>query len=281
MCYYISRFYLILILSSFLNPCSYVGTSHASNEDKTPGIKRTISQRDAEKPSEDQSNKKIERKGKEGKTKKLKTHETVSSSSSKEEEESEEGDSEEREEEEGGTTGSSSAVIPVETSAEIGKWVGDKERGIETLKLTYKGTPISEEIIKWHLASGAQIKEIVGKIDPTDRTNFIRARIDFLYEIQGSYNSIPLEIPALFISGHSNERAKKEVTEIQETISSITALPCIPINSYFGWGKLGDENYKGIRKKLHPLFEKANVSEEGHKILISSLRNCLKKRKHP
>lgn len=151
--------------------------------------------------------------------------------------------------------------IPPEGSitkaAQIGTWVGSKENGITGFQLSYQGTLISEEIKKWHLEMGAQIKDIVDlRGQDKDKTNYLRARIDIAYRKGQSYEIKGASIPILFISGHSNQRARQKVIRLEQTIAHITSDPCIPIDSYYDWVDLGKENYEGIRNKLEPLYSR-------------------------
>ncbi|WP_010301723.1 hypothetical protein [Candidatus Odyssella thessalonicensis] len=176
----------------------------------------------------------------------------------------ERGTSENREEEEREATeeeieSKPSDFLPPEHSitkaADIGTWVGDKENGIANFQLSYQGTLISEEIKKWHLEMGAQINQIINLRGlKKNKNNYIRARIDIAYRKGQSYEIKGASIPILFISGHSNQRARQKVVRLEQTIAHITSDPSIPIDSYYDWVDLGKENYEGIRNKLEPLY---------------------------
>ncbi|WP_100070052.1 hypothetical protein [Candidatus Odyssella thessalonicensis] len=186
-------------------------------------------------------------------------------------------DEEEREPTEEEIESKPSDPIPLEGSitkaADIGTWVGDKENGIANFQLSYQGTLISEEIKKWHLEMGAQIKKIMAKLDPqVDTTNYLRSRIDIIYKKEQLYEIRGASIPILFISGYTNKSAQLDVLDLQERIASITTDPCIPIDSYFEWRHLWKENYEPIRDKLKPLFTR--IPE--HDLISSQLINAEK-----
>lgn len=149
----------------------------------------------------------------------------------------------------------------IEQSADIGTWVVDEKRGIETFRLSYKGILLSKEIKDWHLAMGKQINEIVTLVGSDDTTNYIRARIDLVYKIGDCYEVSSASIPILFLSGYSDMNAKRKALRLQKNISHITRDPCVSISSYFGWESLWKENYKPIREKLAPFFVKASSKD--------------------
>jgi len=161
-------------------------------------------------------------------------------------------------------------------SKEIGTWVGDKDKGVAVLQLSYKGSLISEEIVAWHLKIGQQIQGILD-VKGDNPTNYIRARIDFVIQNKDSYQAIGEEIPLMFISGHSDKRAKEVVNDLQQDLSDIIDVPLIPINSYFDWADLGEENYEPIKEVIKPLFEKAVVGDQIHPSLLEDKKESIEK----
>jgi hypothetical protein len=270
--YCFSKLCLILFLSSFSIPCCYgsqrdiPGDSEDKKASKQPakrGREELESKEQAQTQSEEKPKKQAER---EIELKKRRVEENSQNLSTR----NEEGEEESEEKDNIGTSESSSSEGQAKKSAEIGIWVGDQEVGVAAVQLFYNGTIISEDIIRWHREMGQQMKEIVELVGDDDSTNFIRARLDFIYKQEESYKTTAVEIPALFISGHSNKKGKMNVLKLQHDISKITTDPCIPINSYYDWVDLEENNYEGIRKKLHPLFEQAGVDDRGHPELIDS-----------
>jgi hypothetical protein len=271
--YNLSKLCLILFLSSFSISGAYGSESEESESESeaknTNSRKSAVTLKRKELASEKQAEEKTENKGKKPRVKK--ESQNVSTHDEEEEEETEE---KEKEEYNRGTTESSSGEIQARASSEIGKWMGDKEKGIETLKLTYKGKLISEEIKDWHIKSGEGINKIVEVIGTGKTTNFTKARIDFVYKTQEAYEVIGQEIPAIFISGHTTEGAKTQVQEMQGHTSTINALPYIPISSYFEWSDVS-KHYEEIREEFRPLFDKTGLYQHGSQpdLIASELLN--------
>jgi hypothetical protein len=268
--YYLSKLCLTLFLSSFSIPCGYGSQRDIleESEDKKASQQPAKRGREEFKPKEQAQTQSAEKPKKhaEGGTKlkkrkvEKKGSPNISIPDEEEEEDTEEIDQQEHNRE---ATESFSSEKQIRKSAEIGTWVGDQEDGIAALQLFYKGTPISNDIVHWHEEMGQQVQKIVGVIG-RDRTNFIRARVDFIYKQEETYKPTGVEIPLIFISGHSNIGAKKAVAALQEQISGLTNDPCISIDSYFDWIDLGKDNYMPIREVLSPFFKAVNVDEGGH-----------------
>ncbi|MBL0941342.1 MAG: hypothetical protein IBJ00_01225 [Alphaproteobacteria bacterium] len=268
--FYLSKFSLIITFLSFLASHTYV---YASDDDKSLDPQSSANKQES---SENQSKFAPSTEEKSEASKRRRIESSSSSSSSLEEEKDkaegskatsapkkhDKGKQIASEQDEDKSTIGSSSTAQATVSKEIGEWVGDKELGISSLVLKYNNHIISKEIIEWHERAGKEILSIIQPLPASNRTNFIKARIDLGYTIKDKFEVVGRELPAIFISGHSSIHSKAEVIKFTGDNKDKTLLPFIPINSYYNWKDLGKENYEQMRQELLPLLESIGKKDQ-------------------